>query len=477
MTGKTYGEHIASLKATRDARTARREEIAKAAMDEARSMNDAEQQEFDDIGDEVKRLDADIARYAELEAADKASAKAVDDTAERKAFNANAPRGGVEIKTQEKLEPGIAAARYAICLQKAKGDHNMAFRLAERHYPQTEAVVQTLKAQAEGADLAEMMRVKTTIPAGTTTDSTWAKPLVYANTWGGDFVEFLRSRTLIGQAQFRPVPFNVRIGQATSGGTGYWVGEGKPKPVTKFGFDALFSSYTKVAAIAVITDELARFSDPSAEVLVRDMLADAAVEAIDTRLFATTQGAANVSPNGLLYNVTPSAAPATSSIADIRAAIACLFAPWDASHLGARPAFYMTPAVARFLAFAQDALGNPAFPGMTSNGGTLFGVPVRVSQYLAAVNTTDGGPLILVDEAEIYLADDGSVTLDASREATIEMTDLPTGSASATVAAQSVMPVSMFQSNSIAIRAERYTWWGLRRAGAVQWIDAFPTGC
>ena len=159
----------------------------------------------------------------------------------------------------------------------------------------------------------------------------------------------------------------------------------------------------------------------------------------------------------------------------VRCAIALLWAPWDSTFLGTRPAYYTTPAVARMLAFSRDALGNQAFPGMTPQGGTLDGVPVRVSQYLANNGGSGGAPFILVDESEIWLADDGSVTLDASEQASLQMDDAPTNSSSATVTATSM--VSMWQTNSIAMRAERFIWWGARRSGAVQWIDGMPTSC
>jgi hypothetical protein len=110
-------------------------------------------------------------------------------------------------------------------------------------------------------------------------------------------------------------------------------------------------------------------------------------------------------------------------------------------------------------------------------GGTLDGVPLRVSQYLANNGGSGGAPFILVDESEIYLADDGSVTLDASDVASIEMSDTPAGSSIATVAASATNLVSMWQTNSIAFRAERFIWWGPRRSGAIQWIDGMPTTC
>lgn len=478
MAGKTIAEQIAALKATRDELAKKMDEVAQKSLDEGRSMNTAEASEFDDAEAQIKTLDADVARLTRLEAIQ--GQKATPAAEQAKAHSEATARSGVDfaqVKTVEKLEPGIALARYAQCLVASKGNHEVAFRLAERHFPQTESVVKTLKAQAEGANLQSMMQIKATVPAGTTADATWASPLVYANTWGGDFVSFLRSRSLIGQAQFRTVPFNVRIVGATTGGTGYWVGQGKAKPVTKFDFEALTSAFTKVAAITVITEELARFSDPNAEILVRDMLADAVIEAIDVKLFSGDVAVAGVSPAGLLNGVSPVAGPATADPDDIRCALLTLWAGWDTANLGARPAYYTTPAVARFLAFTRDALGNPAFPGMTATGGTLDGIPVRVSQYLAALNTTGGSPLILVDEAEVYLADDGSVTLDASREATIEMSDTPAGSSSPTVAASETLPVSMWQTNSIAIRAERFIWWGKRRTGAVAYIADFPASC
>lgn len=480
MAGKTVAEQIVSLKATREAKQKEMSDVAQKSIDEGRSMDDAESAQFDTAEGEVKQLDTDIARLSRLEAALASSAKAADgsDNANKVVDDGSKGVSNVTLKTVEKLEPGIAFARYAMCLTGAKGDHEKAFRLAEKHYPQTEAVVKTLKAQAEGANLSQMIVMKATVAAGDTTNGTWASPLVYANTFSGDFINYLRPRTLIGQAQFRSVPFNVRIAGQTSGGTAYWVGQGKAKPVTKTDFNATTIPYTKVAAISVITQELARFSDPSAEALVRDTIADAVIARIDQDLFDPDVAAvANVSPAGLLNGVSPVAGPTGADPDDIRCALLRLWEPWDSTNMGARPAYYTTPAVARYLAFARDALGNQAFPGVTPFGGTLDGIPLRVSQYIANNGGSGGAPFILVDESEVYLADDGSVTLDASEQASIEMSDTPAGSSTTSVAASSVNFVSMWQTNSIALRAERFIWWGARRSGAVQWIDGFPTSC
>ncbi len=478
---KTVGEQIADLENTRAAKAARAEEVLTKSIEESRTTDAAEAEEVDTLNDEIKSIDGDLERLKRLAEFQKSKAVAVDG---KSSVNASDTRGGIatQVKTNEKLEPGIAFARYAMCLTKAKGNHQMAFQLAEKHFPHTEAVVKTLKAQAEGVNLQELMQLKATVAAGDSLNATWAAPLVYANTFMGDFINYLRPRTLIGQAQFRPVPFNVRIGGQTSGGTAGWVGQGKAKPVTKFDFNATTIPFTKVAAISVITQELARFSDPSAAMLVRDSLADTVIARVDTDLFDPDLAAvANVSPAGLLNGVAPVSVVSNSidfaDPASVRCAIAALWAPWDSTFIGARPAYYTTPAVARQLALSREALGTQAFPGVTMTGGTLDGVPLRVSQYLANNGGSGGAPFILVDESEIYLADDGAVTLDMSDVASIEMSDAPAGSSIASVAASSVNLVSMWQTNSVAFRAERFIWWGARRSGAIQWIDGFPTSC
>lgn len=472
MAGKTIAEHLADLKATRESASAKMNEVAQKSVDEGRSFNTAEQEEFDALTAQIKSLDADIGRFSKLESV---QAQAANPVAEEKSLPSSAPFNAVQVKKVEKLEPGIAFARYAMCLTAAKGNHVAAFNLAQRHYPNTEAVVRTLKAQSEGLNLANLFQMKAAVAAGTTTESTWAAPLVDAQNFAGDFIEFLRPRTLIGQAQFRRVPFNVRIGGQTSGGTAGWVGEGKSKPVTKFDFNATTVPYTKVAAIAVITQELARFSDPSAEALVRDSLGDCVIARVDSDLFDPDIAAvASVNPAGLLNGVAPVAGPADLDPDTIRCALARLWAPWDATNIGARPAYYTTPAVARMLAFARDALGNRAFEGVTPFGGTLDGIPLRVSQYLANNGGSGGAPFILVDESEIYLADDGAVTLDQSDQVSLVMDSAPSMDSGTPTAAQLV---SMWQTNSVAFRAERFIWWGPRRTGAIQWIDGFPTSC
>ena len=75
---KTYAEHIASLEATRTEKSARMKEIHKATVDEGRTMNTAEVEEFETLQGEIKAINADVDRTKTLEENDKLTAKAVE---------------------------------------------------------------------------------------------------------------------------------------------------------------------------------------------------------------------------------------------------------------------------------------------------------------------------------------------------------------------------------------------------------------
>jgi hypothetical protein len=115
-----------------------------------------------------------------------------------------------------------------------------------------------------------------------------------------------------------------------------------------------------------------------------------------------------------------------------------------------------------------NANGGREFPDLTMNGGSILGIPVITSQY-AANQSGSGNLVIALDPTAIFLADDGQVTLNASTEASIEMSDAPTNASGAVPVATSL--VSMYQTNSIAIKAERFINWAKMRTTAVSFID------
>lgn len=361
----------------------------------------------------------------------------------------------------------------------AKGNPELAYRIAQDNIPHSERVVKALEFQSRGKNFAQMM--KAAVNAGSTIDATWASPLVEYQNFAGDFVEFQRPQTLLGKfgtgnvPSLNRIPFNVRIAGQTSGGAGYWVGEGKAKPLTKLDFNSIELGWYKVANIAVLTDELVRFSNPSAERLVRDALADALTARMDIDFIDPGKAAvANVSPASITNGVT-GITPSGSDAAALRRDLQRLWQPFIAANNPPTTAVYLmsaTQALAISL-MVNDLDTAPLYPGVTMNGGTLNGVPVIVSEYLDNSAGSGGGLLILANARDIWLADDGQFTIDASREASLQMDDAPDN---ASYPANPTTTVSMFQTNSVAIRVERYINWQKRRSTAVQYIDGAAYG-
>lgn len=483
-------ERIKQFMAERAAKMAALETVQEKALKDGRSKDKAEQEQFDELMSEIEAIDKELSDLRRMEKMQLAQATTIqtdeDDEGDGEidAGESQPPKvrtvdkGGavegrsVSIPLGRKLAKGILFARYVKCLGAARGDLANAVTLAKLHYSDTPQIAQVLKAGLSGGLLGDIM-LKTAVAGGTTTDATWAGPLVAYNQFAGDFIEYLRPKTILGQfgvgniPSLRMVPFNIHIRGQTSGGSGYWVGQGKAKPLTKFDFDDTYLGWSKAAAIAVLSEELLRFSNPSAETLVRDALSEAIIARLDTDFVDPTKVAvANVSPASITHGATTHHS-AGATAADCRADIATLMGGFITANISPTTAVWIMQATTALqLSLLRNAFGQKEFPDITMNGGTLEGVPVITSQYVP--NESGGAMMILVNASDIWLADDGAVTIDASREASLEMSDAPANSSAAPTAAQ---VVSMFQTNSVALRAERFINWQKRRAAAVQVID------
>lgn len=440
---KTFAEQIKCFEARKTELQTTANGILQKSADEGRTLDATESESYDQAVAEISAVEKHIERLQAAEKSSIATAKpVVGDTAKGAADN----RAGV-ITVRDNLAPGQEFARYAKCLAQAKGNLMQAEQIAKAQYPDSHRIQGVLKAA---------------VASGTTTDATWAEPLVQYNDFAGDFISFLRPQTIIGKfgmmgiPALRSIPFNVRIKGETSGGEGYWVGEGAPKPLTKFDFNDVELRWAKVANIAVLTDELVRMSSPSAELLVRDSLAQALIARLDVDFVNPAKAAvSNVSPASITNSATAVAATGTDYDA-FKVDAKVMMGRFITANIPLSDGVWIMQST-QALAFSlmQNALGQAEFPGMTMNGGTLLGLPVIVSQHVPS------GVVALVAASEIYLADDGQVMIDTSREATLMMDSAPT----------SVATRSMFQHNEIAIRAERYINWSKRRSAACQYIS------
>lgn len=469
MAKKTIAEQISAFEETRKQKQARLDEIMSASGEKGETLTAEQEEEYDTLEGEIGAIDKHLDRLRKHEKSNVASATNVSGVTGAHAASETRggnPAGTIQVRANApKLEPGIRLARYAKCLAISHKHHVNIFDVAQQFYKDDQDLVNTIKA---------------TVVAGSTVSGTWAVDLVGTETSAfADFVEYLRPRTIIGRfgtngiPSLRRVPFRVALVSQTAAGAGYWVGQGKAKPLTNFDFDRTTLTPLKVANIAVSTEELLRDSSPSADAIIRDQLVEALRARMDTDFIDPGKAAsAGVSPASILNGVAaiPSSGDDEDAVrADVKALMNAFIAANNAPSTGV---WIMKETTALSLSLMTNTLGQSAFPGITMSGGSFAGMPVITSEYVG--DDTDGAFVALVNASDIYFADEGGFELAISREASLEMSDAPTGSSVATVTAASL--VSMFQTNSVAFRAERAVNWARRRASAVAHLSGVNWG-
>lgn len=447
----TIQEQITGLEHKRAADFARLTEIQTSATADGNTKDAAQREEFDTLKLTIKTIDAELVDLHDMEKLQIVKATPIKPVTEIE--KAAALRGGNTpvIHVTSQLPKGTAFTRMVMALVRGKGDSYQTLQHA-RSWSDTPEVEQMIQ---------HMWNEKAAVAPGTTTDATWAGPLAVRQPIA-EFLELLRARTLLGQISgFRQVPFNVSVGSQTGGGTYAWVGQGLAKPVTAAAYAAVTLDFAKAAGIIVISMELAKLSTPSAEGLVREELLGGMGAFLDVQLVDPAVAAvANLNPasitNGAATIVASGVTGAAAKL-DLASRVAT-FAAANIPLLGS--VWLMSDSNAFGLGLSVNPLGQPLFPGVTIAGGSIFGIPVIVSNNV-------GNRVVLVHAGSILYADEGGVQIDVSRETSIQMDSAPDSPATSTT-----VLVSMFQNNLIALRAERMINWKRARTAAVTYISA-----
>jgi HK97 family phage major capsid protein len=449
----TVPEQITAFENTRAAKAARMTELMTKSAEAGVTLDAAQAEEYDGLDAEVKSIDVHLTRLHSLEKANLATATRVTNTTST--VTASDMRGGASnpvITVKANVPKGTAFARMCMALAAGHGDSYLTLQYAKQWKDSTPEVEQMVE---------YMWRTKAAVAVGTSTDATWAGPLVVTQPLN-EFLEMLRPRTLLGRIPgLRQVPFNVSISTQTTGGTYGWVGQNKPKPVTKADFSTITVPFAKASGIIVMSEELVKLSTPSAENLVREEMIAGMGAFLDVQFQDPAVAAvANVNPASITNGASTAAATGVTGAAakaDLAASVAVFTAagiPLEGS------VWLMNDSNAWGLSIAVNALGQPLFPGMTAMGGTLMGMPVIVSNSLST-------RVVLLHAPSILFADDGGVSIDVSREASVQMDSAPTDVVDATT-----VYLSLWQRNLVGLRAERMITWIRARTAAVRYITA-----
>jgi HK97 family phage major capsid protein/HK97 family phage prohead protease len=423
----TTAEHITDLEVRRSNLVAHM-----TALLEDDRLDEGKQKEYDGLEAECKDIDAKLPRLRTFEKTIAAAAVPVD----------GPPRAPGIIRARSRtLLPGTAFVRYCKALAASRGDTMAAISFAKEWQDTTPEVELVLRAA--------------TGPASTVS-AAWAGALVpTVQQLGSEFMELLRPATVIGRIPgLRRVPFNVQVPRQTGGGTYRWVGEGSPKPVTQLVFTTVALAQYKIAGILTFTYELARSSEPSAEQTFRDEMIAGIAQFMDAQfLDPTVAAAAGVNPASITNGVT--GIPATT---DPLADISNLLNTFIAANIPlAGVVLLMSEANAFLLGSQRTAMGEAVFPGVTVSGGSINGIPIIPAQAA-------GTNVIGVVPRYVLFADDGGVSIDVSREASLQFVDNP-GVPDATTVFR-----SLWQDNLVGLRAERFCAWVKGHPSAVNMI-------
>jgi len=464
-TMRTIAEQISAFKTKRQTGADRMNAIMAAAAEEGRTLDETETEEYDTLVAEIKSLDTHIVRLEQHEAQIVRTAVAVTAGAAAGA-TAGAEHHGVEVRggvisVRPNIAKGTAFVRYALMKLQANGDPGRAAELAKRFKDTTPEVAEVLRAEYSMGESV----LKAAVAAGNTTDTTWAGPLAYYNNMAGEFIELLRPKTILGRISgFRAVPFLTRIPRQTSGVSGKWVGEGSPKPVQAMGFDAITLAFSKASVIIALTEEIVRMSTPSAEALAQSDMIKGVSQYLDVQFIdPSVAPISGVSP-GAITNGLTAVASSGSTLAQIEADISAVMMKLVNANLDLSTAVWvMNPRTALYLSLVRTTQGPYAFPGINVQGGVFHGLNVITSNNVPVSGSPGTTIIVLMDPSEILMADDGAVTVDMSREASLQMSDSPSAGAQ--------QLVSLWQNNMVGLRAERYINWQRRRNAAVGLIS------
>lgn len=442
----TITEQITAFEAKRAAKAARMDELMTKASEDGSTLDQAQSEEYDTLKDEVDSVDVHLRRLADMDRQNRAKAASVVAKDVKSGSESRTLTPAMSVSVKPNAKKGAGFVRMVLALSANQGLRPAAADFAAEKWP----------------DMPEIgLALKAAVVTGTTTSSTWAGPLVYAENLASEFAETLYPDTIIGRIPgLRRVPFNVRIPRQTSGATVNWVGQSAPKPVSELAFDTITMTFAKIAGIVVVSEELARFSSPSAEQVVETDLRNTITKFMDQQFLDPDKAAVtNVSPAGITAGVTP-IAPSGTTAAALRADIGRLYAAFLAANLGlGNSVWIMSNTLAAYIGLLATSLGVSEFPTISANGGSLFGIPVITSENMST------GQMVLLKADEILLADDGGITIDVSREASIQMDSAPTDPPVAATVYR-----SLWQMNEVGIRVERYINWAKRRSGVVQFI-------
>lgn len=308
------------------------------------------------------------------------------------------------------------------------------------------------------------------IAGATTTTAGWAAELVQLAQ--GEFVDSLMPNQVFPplaamgvSLTFGPNGGAIKIPSRTATPSigGSFVAEAAPIPVRRLGTTSITLYPHKVGGISVMSREIAAYSNPDIETLIRTAIVNDTQINIDGLLLDNV-AVSTTRPAGLTNGVSTLTATAGGGYAAFLGDINKLTAPFYAANAGRKLAMLMSPVQRQQLMFAPGPTGVP------------FGWSDQFTSMFTVIASTSiaSGAVYMVDAAD-FVSVTGAPEFEVSEVATIHMEDttplnIATGAQGSGVLATPTQ--SMFQTAQIAIRMIANVNWAMRRSGMVQFIGS-----
>lgn len=352
------------------------------------------------------------------------------------------------------LPAGTNLSRYLMCkalgIREGRNDTLSSVEIAES-LRDTPAVAATLRAEIT-YNGPTFLQTKAASAAGTTSDAAWAGPLA-AYGVAAEAVTLLRGVSIIGmfEPKMRRVPFRTSVPTETGTGTsGAWVGEGLPTPVAAAAFATTAQEIYKAGKIVVLTRELLKLNDRIAERTVRETVIGGLAAYLDGQfLDPTVTVSANLRPASITNGATAVTSTGTTAAqinADLAGLLAAITTP------GAGLVWIMRPMTAYRIAATIGGTAAVDIPR------TLFGIPLILS-------TNSPAQITLADGNAILYSDDGSIELDVSEQASVQMDTAPTAPPDAAVVYSNLWSLDLW-----GVKAMKYLAYKRAVAGSVAYM-------
>jgi HK97 family phage major capsid protein/HK97 family phage prohead protease len=307
----------------------------------------------------------------------------------------------------------------------------------------------------------------------TTTTSGWASQLVQTVT--ADFLETIVPNAIyprlaaLGQRYTfgRSGTVSIPTWDSTPTIAGGFVLEGAAIPVKQGALSSQTLTPKKMAVITTFTREIAEYSNPALEGLLRQKIQNDTSVALDTVLLDAT-AVSTTRPAGLRNGVSETTATAGGGFAALIGDIAAHIAAVAQSGTLTAPVILLNPANAVAIGMTQNAGGDFPFGNVGLTGGNINGIPVLVS------STVTADMMITVDAAWFATATGDEPRFDVSDQATLHMEDTsPVAIGTAGTPNVVAAPVrSLFQTDSLALRMILPMNWIKVRTPSVAWSSS-----